>query len=141
MNNRGYYGLVLYEPKFEENWGTVMRSAFNFEANFVVTVGNRYKTSNADTTKTERHIPVFHFPDWVAFLDSTDPAIPIVGIEVTGKTSLKNFVHPERCIYVLGGEDRSIPPLPITLRIDTRACLNLAVAASIIMYDRQLKKA
>lgn len=64
-----------------------------------------------------------------------------------GAVSLPSFVHFERAVYVLGAEDGGIPldimdayPRYQRLAIDTAYCLNVAVAGSIIMYDRAAKE-
>ncbi len=51
------------------------------------------------------------------------------------------FTHPERAIYLLGAEDTGLPESVQSLcqsiiHIKSPMCLNVAVAGSIIMYDR-----
>lgn len=140
---RGYFGVVLYQPKHTENWGTVLRSAFNFGAAFVGTVNRRFTQQSSNTVKAERHIPVFHWDTVDAFLDTIPINSLLVGLEVNGQHILGNgFCHPERCVYIFGGEDQTLPanlwdfPRSVSVRIETRNCLNLAVAASIVMWDR-----
>lgn len=41
---KGYYGIGIYETKEETNVGTLWRSAQNFGADFIFTIGARYKT-------------------------------------------------------------------------------------------------
>jgi len=140
---RGYFGIAFFEPKFEENIGTAIRSANCFGADFVAIIGARYKRQPADTTKAERHIPFFEYKDLQDFFDHLPRGCEVVGIECDGKQSLENFYHPERCVYLFGGEDRTLPPeIKRRVRISTSYSfpLNVAVSASIVLYDRFLKR-
>lgn len=71
----------------------------------------------------------------------------IVCCELTDDASdLPNFVHPRQAIYLLGPEDGDIPDSllymsgVLRVKIQTRLCLNVAVAGSIIIYDRMAKE-
>ena len=134
------WGICLWEPKFEENWGTVVRSAFNFKVDYLVTVGSRYKRTPSDTVNGTKHIPVFHYQDMKEFLKYAAGS-GLVVVERDGNISLPTYQHPSSALYVFGGEDRSVPrELPgVRVVIPTFHCLNLAVAASIVMYDRMVK--
>lgn len=141
---RGYYAIGIFEPKTETNLGTLWRSAHNFGADFIFTIGNRYHKQYSDTTKAERHIPLYHYKDWQDFLGHLPSGCDIVCIEqADGSRNVKNFVHPERAVYVLGAEDHGIPEELMRghqkVHIDTPMCLNVAVAGSIILYDRKNK--
>lgn len=140
---RGYIGIALYEPKFEDNLGTIMRSAMDFDVDFICTIGSRYKKQHTDTTKAHKHIPLFHFKDAKDFLSHVPEGCELVSIEVNGKEQLETMKHPERAIYIFGGEDRTVPQSlqnkGRTAKIKTNYCLNLAVTASIVMYDRNAK--
>lgn len=138
---RGFFGIGIYNPKTEMNIGTLWRSAQNFGASFIFTIGDRYKKQRTDTTKTERHIPHYNYKDWKQFMENKPLNAPIVFIEQTEKArDIKNFIHPETAIYILGSEDKGIPNELIrgnqVVFIDTPRCLNVAVAGSIIMFDR-----
>ena len=57
---------------------------------------------------------------------------------------LETFVHPERCIYLLGAEDHGIPKSLLdkcyaTVQLVGDYCYNVSVAGSIVMYDRKVK--
>jgi len=137
------FGIGIENAKFNVNLGTLMRSAFNFNANFVFTIGNRYKRVHADTPHTTRHIPYFNFKSIDDLVQHCD--IPIIGVEISDKSkSLLNFVHPRKCMYLLGAEDRGLSPEMVKkckyiVSIPTNQCLNVSVAGGIIMYDRLLK--
>jgi len=141
---RGYFAIGMYQPKTETNLGTLWRSAHNFGADFIFTIGNRYKKMNSDTTKAERHIPLYNYTDWNDFVNHLPVDSNMVFVEqATGARNLKNINHPERAIYILGAEDMGIPEELMggyqKVFIDTPMCLNVAVAGSIVMYDRQSK--
>lgn len=144
ITKRGYFGIGVYHPKTESNIGTLWRSAYNFGASFIFTIGRRYKKQSSDTVKAYRHIPLFEFDDYEDFKKHIPYSCIPVFIEQTDTSrSLKNFVHPEEAIYILGAEDHGIPNelmkgFPV-VEIDTPMCLNVAVAGSIIMFDRSNK--
>lgn len=75
---RGYYGIALYEPKTIENLGTILRSAHNFDADFICTIGERYKKQNTDTTDAQKHIPLFHYDTLEEFLKAMPKNCTIV---------------------------------------------------------------
>lgn len=140
MTTRGYFGLAFYEPKTEGNFGAAVRSAHCFGASFVAMIGARYRRTPADTTNAAKHMPVFEFTDLDAFVTGLPRLGTLVSVEVDGATDLRQYKHPERAVYLLGGEDRTLPRLcGDRVMIDTPMCLNMAVAASIVIYDRTLK--
>jgi tRNA G18 (ribose-2'-O)-methylase SpoU len=63
-----------------------------------------------------------------------------------GGTPLPDFVHPERAVYILGAEDGGLP-IEIAARCHgvvsipavRFASYNVAVAGTLIMYDRMIK--
>jgi hypothetical protein len=68
MNKKGYWGIAFYEPKFEENIGTAVRSAHCFGADFIAVIGKRYKRTPADTMASHRHMPIFEYQDLDDFI-------------------------------------------------------------------------
>ncbi|MDD5110713.1 MAG: RNA methyltransferase [Patescibacteria group bacterium] len=141
---RGYWGIGLFEPKTKDNLGTLWRSAQNFGADFIFTIGERYKKQRTDTTFAERHIPLYNYKTWEDFISHIPSGCQVVCIEQTdGAKDIKNSCHPERAIYVLGAEDYGIPDELMRgyqkVFINTPMCLNVAVAGSIVMYDRSIK--
>jgi tRNA G18 (ribose-2'-O)-methylase SpoU len=143
---RGYFGIGIYQPKTSENIGTLWRSAMNFGASFMFTVGARCMIRQAsDTVLAFRHIPFFVYPSMDSFIQPTDCFL--IGIEQCEKSiSIEKFVHPERACYILGAEDHGLPEKVIEyctggiIQIATPMCLNVAVAGSIVMFDRNSKK-
>lgn len=143
---RGYYGIGIYHPKTSENIGTLWRSAHNFGADFIFTIGRRYKTQASDTTKAEKHVPLFEYSSLEDLKTHLPRGSSIVFIEqADGAQNLREAIHPEKAVYILGAEDEGVPEdLMIgypKVFINTPMCLNVAVAGSIVMFDRQCKAA
>lgn len=142
---RGYFGIGIEYPKREVNVGTLWRSAYCFGASFIFTIGRRYERQSSDTTKAWRHIPLFEFQDIDDFRGHIPYDCPIVGIELSKDSGpLQYFIHPERAIYVLGPEDGNLSSYmqsisKAVVSIDSKHCLNVSIAGSIVMYDRMSK--
>ena len=143
MNSkRGYFGIGIYHTKTEANVGTLWRSAHNFGASFIFTIGKRYKKQSSDTTKAWKSIPLFHYVDFNDFKNKIPYDCLVIAIEQSETSkSISTFEHPERAIYILGAEDHGIPANILkdccsVVHIDTPICLNVAVAGSIVMFDR-----
>jgi tRNA(Leu) C34 or U34 (ribose-2'-O)-methylase TrmL len=145
MITRGFFGIGIYHTKTETNVGTLWRSAYNFGASFIFTIGKRYKYQSSDTVKTWNKIPLYHYIDYGEFKKNVPYSTQIVAIEQNSKSrSLLLFQHHHQCIYLLGAEDRGIPgsileDIKHIVHIDTLMCLNVSVAGSIVMYDRMAK--
>lgn len=146
MNSRGYFGVSLYQPSKIANWGGIVRSAYNFNAAFLSTIGRHYTKQASDTTDAAKHIPIFHFKNIEEWYESLPSNCFIVGLEVDAERNLETFSHPERAVYIFGGENITLPkdlwglPRTIRVKIDTNRCLNLSSAAAIVMYDRNQKR-
>jgi len=143
--NRGYCGIGMYSPKTSMNLGTLWRSAYCLGADFIFTIGDRYKKQCSDTVKAYRHIPYWRFEDSIDFQKHIPYDCHLVCVELTESArSLKTFVHPERAIYLLGPEDGNIPLELLVkaqhiVRFDSKHCLNVASAGTVVLYDRQSK--
>ena len=64
-----------------------------------------------------------------------------------GGTPLDEFEHPENAVYLLGSEDNGIPPRVleacgacVALSAERYASYNVAMAGSIVLYDRLAKR-
>jgi tRNA(Leu) C34 or U34 (ribose-2'-O)-methylase TrmL len=143
----GFFGIGIFRGKTEANHGTLWRSAYQFGASFIFTIGARFdkkKTRATDTVKAWTKIPVFHFDTVEAFASSTPYAAPRVAVEIhEGSIELTKFKHPPRAVYILGAEDDGLPlPLKkccqhvVTIPTARTSSLNVAAAGSILMYDR-----
>ena len=139
MSKRGYWGIVLFEPKYICNAGSLVRSARCFGASFICTVGQRYTRTAEDTASVFEHFPGFHFDTLAGCLAALPKNCAVVRVEVDGNGTLGIFNHPQRVAYFFGGEDRTLPDIKgsTSVKIPTKGCLNLAVAAGCIMYDRE----
>jgi tRNA G18 (ribose-2'-O)-methylase SpoU len=143
---RGYFGIGVYHIKSRVNIGTLWRSAYNFGASHIFTVGKRYKKQNSDTLKTFKHIPLYNYVDFLTFKQNLPYDCMLIAVEQSvDSVDIKGFKHPERCIYLLGAEDYGIPDKILEechkiIHINTPMCLNVSVAGSIVMHDRQCKK-
>ena len=139
---RGFFGIGIEHSKSEVNVGTLWRSAHILGALFIFTVGRRYTAQSSDVKKTWRSIPCFNF----STLEDLKQHLPLetilIGIEMAaGAEAVDRFTHPERACYILGAEDHGMSKAALGLcyrviRLPGNDCLNVAVAGSIVMYDR-----
>lgn len=144
---RGYCGIGIIGSKYSDNVGTLWRSAYAMGADFIFTIGKRYKHEVTDTCKASKHIPLLHFDTYEEFLKTID--CEVVCIENQHMThTLNHYKHPERCVYLLGAEDAGIPEEILVdtdkrthvVMIPSELCLNVSVAGSIVLYDRLTKE-
>lgn len=142
---RGYFEIGVHHAKTPANVGTLWRSALQMGANGIFTVGKRYPQQASDTAKAYRHIPMREFATFDALADVLPYSCQIVAIEIGGRT-MSSFVHPERAVYLLGAEDHGIPDAilrrchhVVSLPAVRTESYNVAVAGSLVMFDRQTK--
>jgi len=147
VNNleQGFFGIGIQNGKTPENLGVLWRSAQNMGASFIYTIGNRYAKQACDTHKAVGAMPYFHYDTFEEFYKHLPKAAMLVGVELT-KTSepLESFKHPRRCVYLLGAEDHGLSKEAIEkshflVQFQSTLSLNVSVAGSIIMYDRNSK--
>ena len=141
-NVRGYFGIGAESISKAVNVGNLFRSAHAFGASFVFTIGAdpRALEMGADTSRSETHLPVYHWPGVDAM--RLPKGCSLVGVEILGEAvDLPSFPHPIRAAYVLGPERGELTPELLArcqhlVRIPTAFSLNVATAGAIIMYDR-----
>jgi len=142
---RGYFGIGVEGISKSMNAGAIFRTAHAFGASFVFTVGavyGRRQGSLADTSKAIEQMPFYDFPNLDDMLLPKD--CRVVGVELTDDAvTLPSFRHPSRCAYILGPERGSLSPKMVekcefVVKIPTQFCINVSVAAALIMYDRTL---
>lgn len=143
---RGYFGIGIAHPKAEVNFGTLLRSAEAFGASFAFVIGRRFRKQASDVWKSWRRMPVYEHLDIEALKAGLPYGCPLVGVELdSASIALPTFSHPERACYLLGAEDYG---LTATQRAachalvqipGATACLNVATAGSIVLYDRFAK--
>lgn len=137
-----YFEIGIYQTKTVDNVGTLWRTAYQLGAAGIFTIGKRYKRQPGDTYKTMCHIPLRDFATFDEFRAQRPREAVLVGIETDG-IPLDEFNHPKQAIYLLGAEDAGLPPEVIghcncivSLRAINQLSYNVAVAGSIVMYDR-----
>lgn len=141
---RGYFGIGVQNIKTAHNIGGLWRSAHALGASFIFTIGRRYRTQAADTTKAYRQIPLYDIDSFDNFQDWRPRDCLLIGVE-TGERDLVSFIHPQRAIYLLGAEDGGLSDKAKShcssiITIPSSVCLNVATAGSIVMYDRIAKQ-
>lgn len=147
INNleQGFFGIGIQNGKTPENLGVLWRSAQNLGASFIYTIGNRYAKQACDTHKAVGAMPYFHYETFGDFYKNLPKGAMLVGVELDEKAvQLETFKHPRRCVYLLGAEDHGLSKTAIEkshylVKFKSILSLNVSVAGSIVMYDRQAK--
>jgi len=142
---RGWFAVGVEGISKPMNFGAIMRTAHAFGASFLFTVAAHHKVRDihkADTSKTSQSVPYFAFD---AVEDMTLPkGTSLVGVELTADAvDLPVFRHPRAAAYVFGREKGSLSDALLArcayvVRIPTRFCVNVGLAAAITLYDRTL---
>lgn len=141
-----FFGIGIQNGKTPENLGVLWRSAQNLGASFIFTIGNRYAKQACDTHNAVKAMPYFHYETFDDFFNNLPKGARIVGVELTDDAQdLETFEHPRRCVYLLGAEDHGLTKEAIEkshflVKFKSELSLNVSVAGSIVMYDRQLLK-
>jgi tRNA G18 (ribose-2'-O)-methylase SpoU len=114
-------------------------------AQFIFTIGKRYPKQASDTLNTAKHIPLFEYKTWEDFRTHTPKDCELIAVELDDKSKpIETFTHPERAVYLLGAEDNGIHKSVLSecrriVQLPGIFCMNVAVAGSIVMYDRIAK--
>ncbi len=144
---RGYYGIGVENLKTEQNLGSLWRSAHALGAAFIFTIGRRYRVQPSDTSVAYRNLPLFQYDGFDDFYANLPRGCQLVGVEYPhdDAAELPQFTHPQRAVYLLGGEDcglskRAMEKCHRIAYIPCDFCLNVAVAGSVVLYDRISKK-
>jgi len=143
----GFFGVGVYRGKTESNHGSLWRSAWQLGASFIFTVGARFKRTAGDTTNAHLNLPCYTYTEWPDFAKARPHSTSLVAVEMGG-VPLADFEHPERAIYLLGSEDNGLPKAAleachhvVSLPSVRSESFNVAVAGSLIMFDRYTKRA
>ena len=142
--------IKLPKPKFTTEATIVGNAVLSAAASrgffgigiFIYTIGKRYRKQASDTMKSFRHIPLYHYDTFEEFYKSLPYDCRLVGIELHEKSEyIQSFLHPERCVYLLGAEDSGLSKEAIEkchklIQLPGRFSMNVAVAGSVVMYDR-----
>ncbi len=145
MSVRGYFGVGCERISKAMNLGAVLRTAHAFGAGFVFTVDAAHSAREvklSDTSDAATHVPLY---EWASLDDMRLPkGCALVGVELDETAvELPRFRHPLQAAYILGPEKGSLSPTAASrcahlVKIPTQFCVNLSVAAAIVMYDRAL---
>lgn len=145
QTNSGYFGIGIENPKRDVNIGTLWRSASILGAAFIFTVGSRYRKQSSDTSHAWTHIPLFHYENIPQLRNSLPFSCMLVGAELEEQAvNIMEFRHPPRCMYLLGSEDYGLSREAVAachqlVRLPGEQSLNVAVAGSLLLYDRIAK--
>lgn len=137
-----YFGIGIYQPKTEENIGTLWRTAFIYGASFIFVIDAKYKKQSSDVLKVWSKIPLFQYKNIQAFLDTVPYSCKVIGVEMEENSiPIKEFEHPQRAIYLLGSENNGLPKelqskCQDLIVLPGKKSLNVAVAGSIVIFDR-----
>ena len=139
-----YFGIGVYHPKTAVNIGTLMRSAYSFGASYVFTIGRRYSRQASDTVNAPANIPLYHYLTIDELVKNMPVGCRLIGVELAEQAhKVGQYIHPKQCVYLLGAEDYGIPPKDLrrcheVIQIPFAShCLNVAVAGSIVLFDRK----
>lgn len=141
-----FFGIGIQNGKTPENLGVLWRTAQNMGASFIFTIGNRYVKQACDTHNAVKSMPYFHYDSFEDFYKHLPKGARIVGVElIEGAEDLETFKHPRRCVYLLGAEDHGLSKKAIEkshhlIKFNSQLSVNVAVAGSIVMYDRGINK-
>ena len=144
---RGFFGIGVYHPKREVNVGTLWRHAWLYGADFIFTIGPRYRHQAGDTVKAPLSIPMYNYESFESFESNLPERCPVVCVELTDTARpLNEMYHPDRCAYLLGAEDHGLPERilagrhTVVIPSPRDATMNVANAGTVVMYDRYAKQ-
>ena len=140
---RGYFGIGSERISKAMNLGAVLRTGHAFGASFAFTINAHHRAlerDRADTSKSVSHLPLY---EWEKVEDLLLPrGCILVGVELDERAvDLPSFRHPLNAAYLLGPEkgdlsDKAKERCSHLVKIPTKFCVNLSVAAALVMYDR-----
>ena len=145
MRRKGYFGIGCLNMKTSMNYGSLFRTAQVFGADFIFLIGGRFQKQASDTECSWRHIPTFTYSNFADFNAHRPYACPLVGVELLDTAvALQHFKHPPQACYLLGSEESGLTREAIqhcqhVVRLPGEHSVNVAVAGSIVLYDRIAK--
>lgn len=143
--DNGFFGIGILSGVSEPNLGTLWRSAYILGASFIFTVDKKYKSKGGDVTSAWTKIPLYHYESFDQLKQNIPYSTKLIGVEMGEQSQdIHQYKHPDRAIYLLGNEQSGLPPKIISechelIKLPGNYSLNVAVAGSLIMYDRESK--
>ncbi len=143
--SNGFYGIGVMHCSSEENIGTLWRSAFIMGASFIFTVGKKYEQQGSDVTNAWSKIPLYHYETIEELKNNLPYATPLVAVELDDRAvTIEDYNHPIRAAYLLGSEGCGLSKKVMdethsVIKLPGYFSLNVAVAGSILLYDRVAK--
>jgi len=145
-DKNGFFGIGIVNNVDGINIGTLWRSAFILGASFIFTIDKRYKKQGSDVTRSWHKIPLYHYKDIGNLRENIPYDTQLIAVEQHPQAiPLKEFKHPQRAVYLLGNEQIGLGEkhLKVSQKIISLPgeddSFNVAVAGSIVMYDRVSK--
>jgi tRNA G18 (ribose-2'-O)-methylase SpoU len=142
---RGYFGIGVEGISKPMNLGAILRTAHAFRASFAFAIQPAIDVNEllqSDTSIAIENMPVHVHPSLERF--TLPMGCRLIGVEITDDAiELPSFKHPLAAAYVLGAEQDSLSPAltercDYVVKIPTQFCVNVSVAAAIVMYDRMI---
>lgn len=143
---KGFFGIGIENVRSTKNIGTIWRSAHIMGADFIFVIGESYKRMRTDTMASYRQIPLFYFETFQDFYRSMPMESKLIGVELDEKSiPITSFNHPKRALYLMGSEfygltDEAKNHCDKIIQLPGLLSLNVSVAASVVIYDRLMKK-
>lgn len=141
----GFYGIGIMHNVTGLNIGTLWRTAYILGASFIFTVDKKYKPQSSDVTTSWTKIPLYHYKSIDELKENLPFSTKLIGVELTEDARpIAHYEHPERAVYLLGNEQIGLSSAVLgkcheIVQLPGCYSLNVAVAGSIICYDRVSK--
>lgn len=143
--SNGYFGIGIVNNHDQLNIGTLWRSAYIMGASFIFTIEGKYKKQTTDVVNAWQKIPLYHYDSIEELKKHLPYDAPLIAVELDERaTDLAQFSHPNRAVYLLGNEQSGLTAEIVEqchhiIKLPGTYSLNVAVAGSIVMYDRVAK--
>ena len=143
--SNGFFGVGILNNANDFNVGTLWRSAYVLGAAFLFTVIRKYEPQSSDVTHAWTNVPLYHYASVGELKAHLPRSTQLIGVEMAaGALPLAGFEHPLRAVYLLGNEKRGLDAHHLedcaqVVSLPGTFSLNVAVAGSIVMYDRVVK--
>lgn len=142
----GFFGIGIVNSHDELNIGTLWRTAYIMGAAFIFTVDRKYKKQTSDVVNAWQKIPLYHYDTIEALKQNLPYDTPLIAVELNDDAiELAEYQHPNRAVYLLGNEQSGLTRETLsqchqTVKLPGTFSLNVAVAGSIVIYDRVSKQ-